>query len=639
MARRRVPRVVWAALACGLGGAATGAAVTFVEWWPPSRSTRAGVILGAAFVAWIVLGVTATVQGALGLRAIRLDEGARGRALAWVAVLLGGAALFLRGLPVGVIGWNRWREAHRDVSGLPTTRLIELLRSGDDESRYAAAQALEPQVMPEVAEAFIASLGDDSAAVRVMAAHALRRHGPLSPRAENRLIELLDDPMEGVVRSAAETLGMCGGHSGALPALGRLLFDPGRAGMAASGFRWRREGVQPLLIHALRGTDPVCLRVVWDELRRDAERHTLFAEDLALRLRHTLQSSPPGHRINAAWVIGYLPYQVDHILRPTMERLLEHADPGVRAAAAVRLLRGPAPAPPVAGKMRDALAPAAADPEMLVRGQPEAARGELLGLLPRLPVTIEVAHAVLDRAWAARQDRWVVLRAWGELGVRDTGARQRLIDALAAQRSTDVEGAVLALASVGPAAREATAPLLAKLEETMPVRRWRDDPLPLLVFALGRIGAAEATPHLIELLWGDRASLAAAHALERLGPAAAEAVPALAQVVAGVDSARPPGFHGASSPAVETEPGLLRRAALRALLAIDSEHPCVAESVRAAMQDSSSALRAEMLGELIAPPAAVRPVLEAVAANDPDPIVRGAAAAALARSRPGDTPR
>jgi hypothetical protein len=166
---------------------------------------------------------------------------------------------------------------------------------------------------------------------------------------------------------------------------------------------------------------------------------------------------------------------------------------------------------------RDAAAAAA---ERYLRGRPG-----LPGLLPRLgPEAVRAFLVELDREPSRASENGVEVAAAAVLRGAGDAALPVLVGLVTSERWHEWRPALHGLENMGPAASGAVPTLLPMLDD--PERRVE------VVRALGRVGAAEAVPHLVRLLGSGNEveRWAAMQALGQIGPAAREAVPALRQL-------------------------------------------------------------------------------------------------------------
>jgi HEAT repeat protein len=104
-------------------------------------------------------------------------------------------------------------------------RLVELLRTGNEETRRAAIQALENQGDLEATDALVATLQDKRLGLRVMAAHALGRLEAAG--AAGALAACLMAPEWPLRKAAAEALGRIRAKESIAPLLARLEQEEG----------------------------------------------------------------------------------------------------------------------------------------------------------------------------------------------------------------------------------------------------------------------------------------------------------------------------------------------------------------------------------------------------------------------------
>jgi HEAT repeat protein len=437
--------------------------------------------------------------------------------------------------------------------GLTDELAARLREDSDPGVRRAAAESLIKVGRPtgRAYAALLLAVGDADATVREVAATALDAMGAPGP-AEARTLELAAlDPRVAVRCRALDTLARHEANT-ALPALLPALEDPAvevrlvAAHALARVGQEQRERVFPALAVRLREPDADVRRVVIAALRSlgpaEPEDARLLAQGLSSdgldartyaveclsRLGPDAIEAVPAlvarfadddadlRRIAARAVAG-----VGHEALPELEKALHHAEPRIRATAALSVGQfGP--------RARDATPTLMA----LLADRSSAARAEASRALGRVGPDAKVAlpslaQAAKDVVPAARRAAVDAITAIGPEPFLAPVLAERLVDA-----DPGVRGAALeALAGVAPT-EECVPPLQTALAGTKPeVRTYA-------ARALGQIGpaAAAAVPSLKLALQDDAAEVrdAAARALGRLAPAPGT-LPALVQAVLGPD--------------------------------------------------------------------------------------------------------
>jgi HEAT repeat protein len=242
-------------------------------------------------------------------------------------------------------------------------------------------------------------------------------------------------------------------------------------------------------------------------------------EEVPERVR-SLKSREAGLRKEAAGDLGSIGPGAAAAL-PALREALKDPDAEVRIAAAAATLRIDASDVPALRHLEGELKAGSAR----VRRAAAQALGETGAALPSLRKALADPDADL---------RWVVAEAIGQFG---TSAAAAVPDLVARLQDAPVRAAVLdALGRIGPAAKEAVPALLPVLRESSPLRF----AAALALARIGGEGARAAVPHLLPgLKSGDEKSRwDATVILWTMGPDARDAVPALLESVrAGNDMA------------------------------------------------------------------------------------------------------
>ncbi len=423
--------------------------------------------------------------------------------------------------------------------------LVEALGEGSEKVRTSAQEALA-QVGSAAVRALIAALTDENARTRAGAAAALGRIGAAAGRAVPALLQALRDERGSVRAAAAQALGHIGPAArGAIPllcemgagdrdseavrraigALEELGADPAVAlpvtRAALRDVRKDRSLVASAAMRALRALGPDAHEAVPDLCGLLGDERTWVRTNAALALGRIGPAAAPAvslligearrpeglNRRLAAQALG----EIGPAARPAaaaLARALRDKDPTVRFAAALALIE-------VMG--RDGHRPPAR--AALVRALAEAIQernyartlGAAVEALRRLDPSGETAVEALLGALRRREtnDRPTVLAYLLRLGA----PRERLLDLVTRDRQWDLE-LIPSLSRLGPDDR-----LVARLTDS--IRLTREE----------HAGSADPT-------WACWLRRVAARALGDLGPAAAEAVPALTDLGRSANLAR-----------------------------------------------------------------------------------------------------
>jgi len=181
--------------------------------------------------------------------------------------------------------------------------LAEKLGDPSELVRLGAAQALEVVtgcLTPELVDAVIAALRDESEDVRLQAARVLRVGGPSGERAIRPLLERLTDNNVSVRLGAAQALARVASHRDAIPAL-------------IGGLRDGRESVREGVAHALRFIGPTAEAAVGP---------------LIIALRDGIE----GVRFQSAHALGSIGARAQRAVPALLERLSDPSERVQRAA-------------------------------------------------------------------------------------------------------------------------------------------------------------------------------------------------------------------------------------------------------------------------------------------------------------------
>lgn len=435
-------------------------------------------------------------------------------------------------------------------------RLLDALGGDDETTRFPAAEALEvlPQIGAENVPRLIALLGDARRDVQNNAARLLGNLARSEIGAEHvpQLVTLLDDARPNVSMAAARILGTLGPTArAAVPplrkalagatgeaavtlavALGRIQPDDPHslpvlvrelhAGMESSGdaiallgsVGRAAPGVVPALIDVLDSNDRI------DRLRtREALKRLGRAAvpELACAVeRHPHQIA----RQRAAEVLGEIGPAADAAVP-----VLIHVAGDRRSTLRVTAMTALAEIGRAANPAVPALVAGLADINSTVR----VAAAQALGVVGPLP------GAARDALWHALDDadldvRLAAAQALSQQGEPAGRLLPVVVPLLTDDKPERCQQALRFLQTLGPAAEVAAPQLVGalRLQGAVSLGWGGISTVPIVVETLAAVGPA-AVPALADALWSADPQMrySAAEALGRIGPAAADAVPAL----------------------------------------------------------------------------------------------------------------
>ncbi|MBW3597300.1 MAG: HEAT repeat domain-containing protein [Planctomycetes bacterium] len=391
----------------------------------------------------------------------------------------------------------------------------------DQQKGPAAADQLV-RVDPEIAvPALTEALSEDHALeVRWRAARALGRIGPAAADAAGSLIAVLDDPAPEVRAYAAFALGRIGGEAaqGAVPTLVKQLTDENstvrRAALdALFALRPDPQVVTPLLVQALEDADP---RIAVASLRTLADR----GESAVPLLVKSLES--PKAAYWAALALEELGPKAKTAV-PALTKLLSHEEPEVRMQALLALGAVGNDAQPAA---KHVIALLQNDPMTGVRYAAAFALGKIGGG-PQGDAALQAASQHEDPLLAMLA-AWALAKSHPDDPQIAERASKLIVAGLQSENPNVQAAAAKALAE-SDLGSEVTAEALVDALEEAPPHVATD-----AVHALALLGP-KAVPHVVRGLKNENLRMYAVRVLKRIGPDAAEAVPALTAVLESTD--------------------------------------------------------------------------------------------------------
>jgi HEAT repeat protein len=411
---------------------------------------------------------------------------------------------------------------------------IKLLEDADPGVRLRILSAIS-EAGPAAVPGLIEALSNDKAVY--WACLVLRDLGPAAKDAVPALTARLDDPRPEVRREAVLTLAAM--DSAAEPAaerIGTLLKDEQVA--AAATYALARIGKVPpaaetMMRANIASKDALLSTTSLWALAKVHPEDAALRRDAMRRLIARLKDQDPFARVQAARALTALP-PAPEITGPIWEEAMQNADEATIRLALDAFARLGAPA------------------------------------VPRLITTLENEKLRLEAIYVLT-----------EIGPAAAPATPALAKLIADPNEQVAHEAALALAAIGPAAKAAVPALLARLQQS------EDANTAAVVYALGKIdaGAAAVQPALARALKSDdpHVSLAAAWAMAQVDPpsekVAAQTVPVL---VNGLKSSTPIVRQGAAEALQRLGP--LAKAAAPALeAALKDEEPAVREAAEQAL--------------------------------------------------------
>jgi HEAT repeat protein len=542
------------------------------------------------------------------------------------------------------------------AEGMKVDGLIRELKSGNLQQQIKAAEALKdlgPLAAPAV-PALVEALNDKNPGLQHEALMTLERIGPAARGAVGDLIKLLENKDKSRLHSGAiDALATIGRDAEkAVPLLKRLLAGKDSHLATAAGLALTQilpagsdqlAEVVPILVKSLANSSPeirneavfglgACGRKAIPELTKLVEAHQKSPElawQAATALAMTGREAEPA----LPGLIDALKSKHENVVTSSadalgaigprakaavsgLQELLSHSNPIVREHAANAL-----------GNFGQAAEPAVSDLAKLLKDDNEDVRRIAAGALGRMGTSAETAIPALIAA--LDDDRGpVALHAAEALAQIGPYTIPHLSKVLSDPRRQHL--AVMILAEMGPAAKDAVGELSAALAEHH-ARQGQDDSYHEfcreILMTLARMGPAakEAVPALLKILADEKHGLrsGAAWALANIG--AKEAIPFL---------------HKALETDVGSRLHLVAPIALMLLEPNNEEYVRMAvPNLASALENKSGAIRREAAATLarIGPKAA--PAVEKLTAvlGDPDPTIRNAALVALASIGPEST--
>lgn len=413
--------------------------------------------------------------------------------------------------------------------------LIKALQSANAQARKRAAGilgGLGPEARTVVGH-LVEALDDPSAEVRREAAWAIGEIGPEAKMAARALVQAASDSDPHVRGAAVVALGSLGVETDlAKPALTKALEDDGsfpqgidsatavceEAASALTKLPEDPDAIAAILVKAMERDKPMCSGSAGYALAS-------LGPKAMPQILVALRSQRPAARAAAAWALTEL--QSPQAI-PALEHTLEDEYGEVRAYAAVALGRlGPAAAATVPSltKRLDDVGPYEQpifhhwqSPGISVSPNAAAALGQIgesaQGAIPKLTVM-------------ARNQDLLAAQALLQIDPSNKLAFSVLHEIVEADDEFNGYEAAEALGDLGPRAKDAVPALTALL------RSPHDSNRAAAVYALAQIDPTNHAPMqvLIQDLKNEPAPWAAYDACRRLGPSAAEAVPALIELL------------------------------------------------------------------------------------------------------------
>jgi HEAT repeat protein len=373
---------------------------------------------------------------------------------------------------------------------------------------------------PEAVPGFVKALTDANPATRAKAAEELGQIGPEAKPAIDPLVRTLADAEAGVrIKAAEAVLNIEPAHKSALPVLLESLKDEKLRGTVVDVLG--RQGVKvkaavPALVDTLKDR-AAAIRVKAAEALALIEPGTTAAVPTLVEL---LKDADKAVRIKSADLLGGLGPAAKPAVAPLIEAVKD-PDAEVRAKAAETLGKvGPAAVP--------GLIAAVKDKDVNVRlGALDALAACGGHAAPAIPTLIEI---IKEPVPAVRSRAVDILKPFGRAAAP---AVPVLVEMLKGDRESKIKAAEL-LAEIGPVGKSAVPNLTAntRADTSGTVRRTSAE-------ALGRMGkaAAEAVPTLAEMLNHEvnkarpEVRLTIAEALARIGPDSRPALPAIEKLL------------------------------------------------------------------------------------------------------------
>ncbi len=521
--------------------------------------------------------------------------------------------------------------------------LIKALGSTNEEVQWHAAAALS-EIGPAAKDAvqpLTAALKSSSPMVRGHAAHALEEIGPPAQSAVPELAKLLADKDKNVARAAIDALIAIRPSTTILaPILKQALenndMDPslivpalnalaelGDLGMKTLIEELNNEKVQYWAVLALGEAGPKAKGATNDLAKLVASKEPQIrmqalitlgeigpdAKSAAPAIIKALGDEQMSTRYAATFALGKIGAKE---AIPELSKQLDSKDNFLKMVSAWSLAKiSPTDIPTVQAAIK-MLGAALKDPDKHVRAA--AARGLFELNVSREQMLPLISELVEDKDPTVRAH---VVDAMASLGEK---ALPRLIKALS---SDDTQGiAVAVIRQLGPKAKDAVPNLIEELKD--PDAAYRRD----VCLALAAIGpdAKDAVSALLKTLGDENLSVrhVAIYALGKIGPSASAAVPDLKKYL-------------------QSDDQFTRVATVWALVHIQPKDlefrlkaiPLLSEALKNTDREPVRIEIANTLGEIGPPAIIAAPILDGMASNDPSPMVREAAQAALKKIRPG----